>query len=400
MAQTTTAYIGLGSNLGDRADTIRRALALLAEHPAVHVMRVSELIETEPTGGPANQGMFLNGAAELHCQLDAGRLLTLLLDVENQLGRRRHGKWGPRTIDLDLLLFGREIIDQPDLCVPHPLMHQREFVLRPLAQIAGHVVHPRLRQTIAELNDALSSDTARDIPPSYHTARPTSSVQPGVRLPSTSGPITGLIAVSGIIGVGKTTLARQLAQQLDAELVCEEYDANPFLPRQLSGDHRAALPSELFFLLSRARQLDREQIDVSRQVVADYVFDKNRLFARMNLTDAEMPIYDNLERTVCSYIAQPSLVLYLHDSVENCLSRIEARARYYEQRISAPWLEQLSDAYERLLESWTTCPVHRVDCGRLDVREAASVADLTATVSNLMGQSSSEPVGNSPARRI
>lgn len=148
-------YIALGSNQGDRVGTIIQALTLLEENPGVTVCLVSQMIETEPEGGPPDQTNFLNAAARLQCTLDAETLLKWLQEVEARLGRVRVEKWGPRTIDLDILLYGQNIIDQPHLQVPHPLMHQRSFVLRPLMEIAPRVVHPVLKKNIRQLAQLL-----------------------------------------------------------------------------------------------------------------------------------------------------------------------------------------------------------------------------------------------------
>jgi 2-amino-4-hydroxy-6-hydroxymethyldihydropteridine diphosphokinase len=126
----TLAYVGLGSNMGDREALIRRA----AE--AIGARRLSSVRETEPWGYEA-QPVFLNAVAELETTLTPGQLLDHLLDVERRLGRDRVGpKWGPRTIDLDLLLYGDEVVDEPGLHVPHPFLLERLFVLEPLAELA------------------------------------------------------------------------------------------------------------------------------------------------------------------------------------------------------------------------------------------------------------------------
>jgi 2-amino-4-hydroxy-6-hydroxymethyldihydropteridine diphosphokinase len=125
----TLAYVGLGSNLGDREALIRRA----AE--AVGAVRLSTIRETEPWG-VAEQPPYLNAAAELETTLAPRELLDRMLDVERQLGRERGGpRWGPRTIDLDLLLYGEQVIDEPGLRVPHPYLLERRFVLEPLAEL-------------------------------------------------------------------------------------------------------------------------------------------------------------------------------------------------------------------------------------------------------------------------
>ena len=131
------AYVALGSNLGDREATIRAALAALDSEPGIAVAAVATLIDTEPVG-VVDQPRFLNGVAALDTDLSARELLAALLDVERRFGRRREGvpPQGPRTLDLDLLLYADAEIDEPGLTVPHPRLHDREFVLGPLAEVA------------------------------------------------------------------------------------------------------------------------------------------------------------------------------------------------------------------------------------------------------------------------
>jgi len=150
VAETTTAYIGLGSNLGEREQTIRSALKALAEREGIEVTAVSRLIETAPVGGPP-QGDYLNGVAEITTTLGPQRLLQVLLEIEDEFGRARGERWGPRTLDLDLLLYGDAVVETQDLQVPHPRMHERLFVLEPLCDIAPAAIHPVLRATAAEL---------------------------------------------------------------------------------------------------------------------------------------------------------------------------------------------------------------------------------------------------------
>jgi 2-amino-4-hydroxy-6-hydroxymethyldihydropteridine diphosphokinase len=147
----TTAYIALGSNLGDRAGMLRAAIAKLDEAPGTRVTRVSTFLENPAVGGPADSPPFLNAAAAVETDLDAPSLLATLLSIEQGLGRHRREKWGPRTIDLDLLLFGDAVIDSEQLTVPHPLMHLRDFVLLPMTQIAPEVLHPLLGLSMEQL---------------------------------------------------------------------------------------------------------------------------------------------------------------------------------------------------------------------------------------------------------
>lgn len=147
------AYIALGTNLGDKRQQLDNALTALRQ-AGVIVRRVSPFIETEPYG-VTDQPAFLNGVCEVETDLSPQELLSLLLDIETQQGRVRTRHWGPRVIDLDLLLYDDQIIDEPNLKVPHPDMENRAFVLQPLAAIAPHVVHPRLEKTIEVLWQAL-----------------------------------------------------------------------------------------------------------------------------------------------------------------------------------------------------------------------------------------------------
>ena len=135
-------YIGLGANLGDRAATIRRALALVEARGDVEIEAVSSLRETDPVGYE-DQPRFLNGAAALRTELGPRDLLDRLQDVERRLGRDRSGpRFGPRTIDLDLLLYGSAEIDEADLQIPHPRLAERRFVLEPLAELDGDLEVP------------------------------------------------------------------------------------------------------------------------------------------------------------------------------------------------------------------------------------------------------------------
>jgi 2-amino-4-hydroxy-6-hydroxymethyldihydropteridine diphosphokinase len=146
------AYVALGSNLGDREGTIRAALDSLRETPGVEVVAVSTLVETEPVGY-LDQPRFLNGAAALETDLPARELLDLLLETERRFGRLREGvpAQGPRTLDLDLLLYGDREIDEEGLQIPHPRLHERGFVLGPLAELDPALEVPRKGQVLALL---------------------------------------------------------------------------------------------------------------------------------------------------------------------------------------------------------------------------------------------------------
>ncbi len=151
------AYIGLGSNLGRRKKNIAAALNALQAARDIEVDAVSPLYETEPVGGPDDQELFINAAARLHTSLAPHRLLAVCLNVEETLGRKRVIRWGPRTIDIDILLFDDQIIDDEQLTIPHPDMHRRRFVLEPLCDIAGDAMHPIYGLSIRRLLDDLDA---------------------------------------------------------------------------------------------------------------------------------------------------------------------------------------------------------------------------------------------------
>jgi len=151
---TIRAYVGLGSNLGDRKATLLRALELLAAETGVAVTAVSGFRDTEPVGY-ADQPRFLNGVAAVDTELPARELLERLLRVERSLGRRRDGpRFGPRTVDLDLLLYGDATIEEPGLSVPHPRLGERRFVLEPLAELDPSLTLPDGRKVLDLLGES------------------------------------------------------------------------------------------------------------------------------------------------------------------------------------------------------------------------------------------------------
>jgi len=133
-----TAFIALGSNLGNRRQNIRQALKLLDRIPGIRVKKISSIIETAPRGGPL-QGKYLNAVVRMAVTLTPAKLLKVLQGIEKQLGRIRSVKNGPRTIDLDILLYGNRKIKTKSLIVPHPRMFERDFVLKPLSEIVGKI---------------------------------------------------------------------------------------------------------------------------------------------------------------------------------------------------------------------------------------------------------------------
>ncbi len=169
----------------------------------------------------------------------------------------------------------------------------------------------------------------------------------------------GYVVVEGPIGVGKSSLASRLAASLDAELLLERADENPFLERFYREPDAAAFPTQLFFLMQRAEQVRRlNQGDMFRpQVVSDFLFSKDRLFAELNLDDAEFDLYDRVYRTLAVTLPRPDLVIYLQAPVTALQRRIRRRGVAYEQGMAAEYLERLSDAYIRFFYHYADAPL-------------------------------------------
>jgi deoxyguanosine kinase len=352
MIQPITAYIGLGSNLGNRRHNIQSACDMLAQADHIELVRTSDVIETPPLGS-ADQPNYLNAVAEVKTRLSADDLFSKLEYIERTLGRVHRAKWSPRSIDLDLLLFGQDIIDLPDLTVPHPQMHLRSFVLKGLCQLNPNLIHPHLRESVNELASRLTGCDFYIDP-----------YQPQ------------LISVAGIIGVGKTTLAKRLSSALSCDILLEPYDTNPFLPQVYAGNKELALDSQLYFLTARTEQLNRDTLHQGQPVITDYIFNKELIYARQLLSPQQLELYEKIYPTFAAQIVNPMLVIYLQDSAQICLERIHSRNRPYEQRIDLRFLEALSSDYDQLFSSWKHCPVIKLSVSKFDSTRDGDIEHL------------------------
>ena len=149
-ATKNIAFIGIGSNTGDREKSCTDAIAAIGSWPGCSAIKISSLYESEPWGYE-EQDRFINCAVQIETGADAFTLLAFLQETEQRLGKEKAFLWGPRTIDLDLLFFNQEVIDTPALKVPHPFLHQRRFVLEPLSELAPSWMHPVFKQTVEKL---------------------------------------------------------------------------------------------------------------------------------------------------------------------------------------------------------------------------------------------------------
>jgi 2-amino-4-hydroxy-6-hydroxymethyldihydropteridine diphosphokinase len=305
--------IALGSNQGNRQETLDAAVARLGADPSVAIIARSPWHETLPIGGPPGQDAFLNGALVLETLLLPQELLASLQRIEDQLGRRRTGRWAARTIDLDLLLYDDLVLNTPSLVLPHPRMAFRRFVLEPAAEVAGAMLHPTIRWTIARLLAHLD----------------------------TSAPY---VAVTGPIAAGKTHLARHLAEAISGRFLIESPDWHRL--RAFYADPAGqGLETELGFLKERAGLLSAKMVPFfQRWVVSDFWFDQSAAFARAWLSAEQLPAfleqYDRLRPTV----APPRLIVLLDSPVEELLSRIRRRGRQCERHLTAESLDRIRQA--------------------------------------------------------
>jgi len=307
--------IGLGSNLEDRRATLDRAVKRLADHPAIRLKATSCWHETPPIGGPPGQRPFLNGAALIETSLSPIDLLGALRQIETDLGRRRNERWGPRSIDLDLLLYGDLVLDTPSLVLPHPRMAWRRFVLGPAAEVAGGMIHPPTGRTIRRLLEHLD------------TAAP-------------------YVAITGSIGAGKTQLAERLAERTSAQLIRERIDVG-LLETFYGHPASHAWKTELEFLRQRARLLAADSprwSDRTRLTVSDFWLGQSLAFARVWLPPQRREAYRRHWERLQLNVIHPKLIVLLEASGERLLERVACRGRAYESGLTVQQLERIAQA--------------------------------------------------------
>ena len=357
-----TAYIGLGSNLGDRRQYLDKALKMLSGASQVELDRVSDFIDTAALGDNS-QPDYLNAVAEIKTSLTPEKLHEILIEIENSLGRERTEKWSSRTIDLDLLFFGDQVINTDKLTVPHKQMHLRSFVLKGLCQLNPEIIHPVMNVSVKQLASRLNGcDFA---------------INPDV---------PQLISIAGNIGVGKTTLANKLAEYFSCDVLYEPYDTNPFLPDVYAGKNELSLDSQLYFLTRRVKQLSPGSLLANKVYISDYVFDKELIYARTLLDSKQLALYEDIYKPLSKSVCNPVLVIYMHDSAAGCLGRIHNRNRPYEQRIELEFLEKLSKQYERLFSNWNKSPVISISTTELDYKKYDSIENIAQQVNSYINQ--------------
>lgn len=314
------SLVGLGSNLGDRSAQLARALELLCSGSECTLVRRSRWYRTRPVGGPADQPAFLNGAAIVETSLGPHEMHARLLAVEAQLGRRRKVRWGPRIIDLDLLLYDEQVIESPALSVPHPRMVVRRFVLVPSAEIAADWVHPTLGWTLGQLLAHLD------------TAAP-------------------YLAITGPPTTGKTALAEALAAKSGANLLRDPL-VEPLIAA-IEGPATTGPPTEEELIGHRRQILGAVAAGQSKWFISDFWIGQSLAFARAFLPAKQAAAFGQWWEQAIADVARPKLLAALDAPADELWRRLVARGVADEQGLDVPQFEELRLAFaEQLARPW------------------------------------------------
>ena len=365
--------VSIGSNQGNRLTNLQRSVNLIHERIGT-VIQVSSVYETPAWGFDSSP--FLNGALELHSFNNAEDVLTQLLTIEVELGRVRSEGAGyqARIIDLDIVAFNETIVDTERLKIPHPQIQNRKFVLEPLQEIKPEWMHPVLKQSVSDL--LASTDDDSNCVVVGQLENPLESF--GLKQ-------FNYIAIEGNIGVGKTTLAKRIAEDFNAKLVLERFADNPFLPKFYKDQNRYAFPLEMSFLAERYQQLsdDLAQYDLFKDfIVTDYHAFKSLVFAKVTLNEEEYHLYKTMFDIVHKEMPKPDLYVYLYQNTDRLLENIKTRGRSYEQEIQATYLDKINSSYLEFIKNRTDLNVLTVDVSELDfVNKQSDYIHLLRTIS-------------------
>ena len=353
-------YLSLGSNLGDKINNLQTTLNLI-DSKVGDVLLISSVYQTKAEGFVGED--FLNCCVSLRTSMEPKILIKELINIESQNGRLRSNRniYESRSIDIDILFYEDKIINQHNLTIPHPRMNERNFVIKPLLDIAKSKIHPVLNRTISEIDLDLGDTEIIKINDDL--------VLPVIeKLKSIKN-----IVIEGNIGVGKTCLSEKLSKDLNKELILEGYMDNPFLEKYYENPDRYALNVELTFLTDRCRQLSdfNNQISLfSSGLVSDYDIFKSLVFAGISLKEIEYNLFRNIFTYMTKDLFKSNLIIYLLQSTEQLLENIKKRGRGFEKKIDKKYLDKINQGYLNYLKNNSDLNIIYVDVSDLDFVES------------------------------
>lgn len=320
------AFLCLGGNIGNRIENMTSAKKAIEGHLG-KINKQSGMYETAAWGSNS-QNNYLNQVIEIKTKLSAEKLLKGLLAIEKKLGRKRGStKNSDRTIDIDILFFNDEIYASKNMEIPHPRLHQRNFVLKPLNEIASDLKHPILKKNIKTL-----LKNSKDKLP----------VKP-------YDPVKNLryICIEGNIGSGKSTLAKAVAKKMNATFLPEEFEDNLLLPLFYENKKLFAFPLEYSFLIARFKQMQYAFKHEKNLIVSDYSIYKCLWFAKINLTAKDYRLFKEQFKLMLAQLPKPDLIIHLSTTTRNLKQNIKKRGRKYEQSISEDYLNAINKQFEK-----------------------------------------------------
>ncbi|MBO6534476.1 MAG: 2-amino-4-hydroxy-6-hydroxymethyldihydropteridine diphosphokinase [Muricauda sp.] len=357
MGRKQKVYLSLGSNLGNRHANLQKAIFRIRQK-AGSILDISSVYENPAVGFDGEP--FLNIVISVLTPLPPKELLDTILQIERDFGRIRNegGGYRSRTLDIDIIYYGSEVINHDDLVVPHPHMQHRNFVLKPLADIAPQFYHPVLSKDTRNLLQECS-DRSQFTKTKHKLFKDRSGLFSQLQL----------IAIEGNIGAGKTTLSKMISDDFNAKLVLERFADNPFLPKFYEDQARYAFPLEMSFLADRYQQFmdDTSQFDLFKNfMVSDYDIFKSLIFAKVTLQKEEFNLYRKVFSFMYKEVKKPEIYLYLYQNTERLLANIKKRGRDYEQNIAPEYLEKINRGYLDFIKSNPTQNSIILDVGELD----------------------------------
>lgn len=355
MLQNT--YISIGSNVGDKRTHLQNAVRKLSTEIG-RILKISAIYETPSWGFEG--GDFYNACLCLSTELTPAEVMTKILEIEVSLGRVRNDKKGyqDRIIDIDIIFYENEIITTDLVKLPHPLAHERKFVMQPLCDIAPSKIHPTYKKTISQLNEMLPAEGIEKSDEILHNPNGEKDFSR-----------FNYIAIEGNIGAGKTSLATKIAEDFNGKLILERFADNPFLPKFYEDNGRYAFPLEMSFLADRYQQIsdDLAQLDLFKDfIVSDYDIFKSLIFAKVTLQREEYKLYRKLFDIMYKEIPKPDLYVYLYQNTERLLRNIKKRGRDYEQKIPSEYLDKINNGYLEFIRTHKDLNVKIIDVSDLD----------------------------------